>query len=208
MLRVFLVDDHEVVRRGVTELLTAGGDIEVVGEAAGVAEALARVPATTVDVAVLDVRLPDGSGVELCRELRSRCPSLVCLMLTSYADEDAVVDAVLAGAAGYVLKDVGGSDLAAAVREVGAGRSLLDTRVTEIVMARLRGRPDDPRSTLTARERSVFDLIGEGLTNAEIGAELFLAEKTVKNHVTSLLDKLGMRRRTQAAVLAERLRGR
>ena len=208
MIRVFLVDDHEVVRRGVAGLLADEPDLEVVGEAGSVAEALARVPAAAPDVAVLDVRLPDGNGVELCRELRSERPGLACLMLTSFPDEQAVVDAVLAGAAGYVIKDVRGSDIAAAVHDVGAGRSLLDHRAAAVLMARLRepAAPPDPTAALTPTEHAVLELIGEGLTNRAIGERLFLAEKTVKNHVTRLLAKLGMQRRVQAAVLATRRR--
>ncbi|MEJ2866127.1 response regulator transcription factor [Actinomycetospora sp. OC33-EN08] len=210
MIRVFLVDDHEVVRRGVAGLLSDAEDLEVVGEAGSVAEALARVPAVLPDVAVLDVRLPDGNGVELCRELRSRLPDLACLMLTSFPDEQAILDAVLAGAAGYVIKDVRGSDIAAAVRDVGSGRPLLDHRAAAVLMARLRtpATPLDPTADLTEQERAVLDLIGEGLTNRQIGERLFLAEKTVKNHITRLLAKLGMERRTQAAVLAAEVRRR
>jgi two-component system, NarL family, response regulator DevR len=201
-LRVFLLDDHELVRRGVRELLEADGDIVVVGEAATAAEALARVPAVRPQVAVLDVRLPDGDGVTVCRDLRSQLPGLACLMLTSFSDDDALVGAVLAGAAGYVLKDIRGGELVGAVRTVAAGRSLLDARSTASVLARLRDRrATDPLDVLTAQERRVLDLIGEGLTNREIGERLFLAEKTVKNHVSALLGKLGLQRRTQAAVL-------
>ena len=205
---MFLVDDHEVVRRGVAGLLADDPELEVVGEAGSVAEALARVPAVAPDVAVLDVRLPDGNGVELCRELRSRHPDLACLMLTSFPDEQAVIDAVLAGAAGYVIKDVRGSDIAAAVRDVGAGRSLLDHRAAAVLMAKLRApaAAPDPTAELTDQEHAVLGLIGDGLTNRQIGERLFLAEKTVKNHVTRLLAKLGMERRVQAAVLAAKLR--
>lgn len=210
MIRVFLVDDHEVVRRGVAGLLADDPELEVVGEAGSVAEAMARVPAAAPDVAVLDVRLPDGNGVELCRELRSRHPDLACLMLTSFPDEQAVIDAVLAGAAGYVIKDVRGSDIAAAVRDVGAGRSLLDHRAAAVLMARLRAPAEDPDPTaeLTDQEHAVLEAIGDGLTNRQIGERLFLAEKTVKNHVTRLLAKLGMERRVQAAVLATEVRRR
>ncbi|MFC5137315.1 response regulator [Actinomycetospora rhizophila] len=210
MIRVFLVDDHEVVRRGVAGLLSDEPDLEVVGEAGTVAEALVRVDAVRPDVAVLDVRLPDGNGVELCRELRSRRPELACLMLTSFTDEQAILDAVLAGAAGYVIKDVRGSDIAAAVRDVGSGRSLLDHRAAAVLMATLRTPPEapDPTADLTPQEHAVLELIGEGLTNRQIGERLFLAEKTVKNHITRLLAKLGLERRVQAAVLATEVRRR
>lgn len=210
VIRVFLVDDHEVVRRGVAGLLSDEPDLEVVGEAGTVAEALVRVDAVRPDVAVLDVRLPDGNGVELCRELRSRRPELACLMLTSFTDEQAILDAVLAGAAGYVIKDVRGSDIASAVRDVGSGRSLLDHRAAAVLMATLRTPPEapDPTADLTPQEHAVLELIGEGLTNRQIGERLFLAEKTVKNHITRLLAKLGLERRVQAAVLATEVRRR
>jgi two-component system, NarL family, response regulator DevR len=205
---VFLVDDHEVVRRGVSDLLGGHEDLEVVGEAGSVAEALGRIPALRPQVAVLDVRLPDGTGIELCRELRSRMPGLACLMLTSYTDEQAMFDAVLAGAAGYVIKDVRGNDIVNAVREVGAGRSLLDGRAASALMARLRSRSEapDPLAELTVKEREVLGFIGEGLTNREIGQRMYLAEKTVKNYVSALLAKLGMQRRVQAAVLANKVK--
>jgi len=202
-LRVFLLDDHELVRRGVRELLEGEGDIEVVGEAATAAEALARVPAVRPQVAVLDVRLPDGDGVSVCRDLRSQFPDLACLMLTSFSDDDALLGAVMAGAAGYVLKDIRGGDLVGAVRTVAAGGSLLDAKSTAHVLARLRDKQAaDPLDVLTDQERKILGLIGEGLTNRQIGERMFLAEKTVKNHVSSLLSKLGMQRRTQVAVLA------
>ncbi|UDF19824.1 response regulator [Rhodococcus qingshengii] len=206
--RIFLVDDHEIVRRGLFDLLGGVEDfVVVVGEAASVGEALAAVPQSNADVAVLDVRLPDGNGVELCRELRSMLPDLRCLMLTSYADDEALLDAIMAGASGFVLKQILGTDLVAAVRTVGRGGSLLDSRATEALMQRIRSdRTADPLAELSDQERAVFDLIGEGLTNREIGARLFLAEKTVKNYVTRLLSKLGMQRRTQAAVLATEIR--
>ncbi|WP_026422710.1 response regulator [Actinokineospora inagensis] len=206
-MRVFLVDDHEIVRRGVADLLDEP-DIEIVGEAASVAEALVRVPATTPDVAVLDVRLPDGTGVELCRELRSTLPDLRCLMLTSFADDEALFEAIMAGASGFVLKQVLGTDLVTAVRTVGAGGSLLDPRTTSALLDRIRRdrTESDPLADLTDQERTVFDLIGEGLTNREIGERMYLAEKTVKNYVSHLLAKLKMQRRTQAAVLATELR--
>ncbi len=201
-IRVFLLDDHELVRRGVRELLEGEGDLEVVGEASTAAEALARVPAVRPQVAVLDVRLPDGDGVEVCRELRSQFPDLACLMLTSFSDDEALLGAVMAGAAGYVLKDIRGGDLVGAVRTVAAGGSLLDARSTAHVLAKLRDKQAaDPLDVLTDQERRILELIGEGLTNRQIGERLFLAEKTVKNHVSSVLSKLGLQRRTQAAVL-------
>lgn len=209
-IRVFLLDDHEVVRRGVHELLTAEDGIEVVGEAGTAAEALARIPAVRPDVAVLDVRLPDGSGVEVCREIRSSQPGIACLMLTSYADDEALFDAIMAGASGYVLKDIRASDLVGAVRDVAEGRSLLDPVATARVLERLRGgagRQEDRLADLTDQEKRILDLIGEGLTNRQIGDRLHLAEKTVKNYVSSLLAKLGMQRRTQAAAYVARLRG-
>jgi DNA-binding NarL/FixJ family response regulator len=208
-IRVFLLDDHELVRRGVRELLEGEGDLEVVGEAGSAAEALARVPAVRPQVAVLDVRLPDGDGVQVCRELRSQFPDLACLMLTSFSDDDALLGAVMAGAAGYVLKDIRGGDLVGAVRTVASGGSLLDARSTSHVLAKLRDRQAaDPLDVLTDQERRILDLIGEGLTNRQIGERLHLAEKTVKNHVSSVLAKLGLQRRTQAAVLVtERRRG-
>jgi len=201
-IRVVLVDDHEVVRRGVADLLSIEDDIEVVGEASTFAEAVARVPALRADVAVLDVRLPDGNGVALCRELRSKMPDLRVLMLTSFSDDDALFDAILAGAAGYVLKQIRGDDLVDAVRTVGRGGSLLDPSVTAQVLERLRNPPtEDPRlADLTGQERKILELIAEGLTNRQIGERMFLAEKTVKNYVSSLLSKLGLERRTQAAV--------
>ena len=206
-IRVFLLDDHEVVRRGVRELLDAEDDLEVVGEAGSCAEALARMPGARPDVAVLDVRLPDGSGVEVCRDLRSARPELACLMLTSFADDDALVDAIVAGAAGYVLKQIRGADLVGAVRTVAAGGSLLDPAATAAVMERLRRPPvDDPLAGLTGQERRILELIGEGLTNREIAGRMFLAEKTIKNYVSNLLTKLGLQRRTQVAVLATEVR--
>lgn len=206
-VRVFLVDDHEVVRRGVADLLEAEPDLEVVGEAGSAAEALARIPALRPDVAVLDVRLPDGDGVSVCRELRSST-DVACLMLTSFDDDEALFDAILAGAAGYVLKQVRGSDLLSAIRTVAAGGSTLDPRAARLVMERMRAQDHteaDPLADLTAQERRVLALIGQGLTNRQIGAELYLAEKTVKNYVSSILAKLGLERRVQAAVLATRL---
>jgi DNA-binding NarL/FixJ family response regulator len=206
-IRVFLLDDHEIVRRGVRDLLEADGDIEVVGEASTAAEALARVPAVKPDVAVLDVRLPDGDGVTVCRELRSKLPDLPCLMLTSFADDEALFDAIMAGASGYVLKQVRGVDILGAVRTVAAGGSLLDPGTTARVMARLRDQAtaSDPLQGLTDQERRVLELIGEGLTNRQIGERMFLAEKTVKNYMSSLLAKLGMSRRTEVAADGARL---
>ena len=205
--RVFLVDDHEIVRRGISGLLENEEDLVIVGEAASVAEALVRVPAARPDVAVLDVRLPDGNGVELCRELRSAMPELQCLMLTSFSDEEALLDASMAGAAGYVLKQVLGGDLIAAVRTVASGQPLLDARTTAALIARLRrDKHADPTVTLSHQERIVLELIGEGLTNRQIAERMFLTEKTVKNYVSHLLTKLGMQRRTQVAVLATELR--
>ena len=202
-IRIFLLDDHEVVRRGVRSLFEAEEDMEIVGEAGTAAEALARVPAARPDVAVLDVRLPDGDGVTVCRELRSQRPELACLMLTSFSDDEALFDAILAGAAGYVLKQIRGSDLIGAARTVAGGGSLLDPRATAAVLKRMRSpKADDPLKDLTDQERRILELIGEGLTNREIGARIFLAEKTVKNYVSNLLAKLGLQRRTQVAVLA------
>ena len=208
MVRVMLVDDHEIVRIGIADLIRTTDDLEVAGEASGVAEALARVPQVNPDVAVLDVRMSDGNGIELCRELKSRLPDLNCLMLTSYADDEALFDAIMAGASGFVLKQVLGLDLLNAIRTVGAGGSLLDPRTTAALMTRIRREREEqnPLNALTEQERAVFDLIGEGLTNRQIGERLFLAEKTIKNYVSHLLSKLGMQRRTQAAVLATELR--
>ncbi|MDG5806087.1 response regulator transcription factor [Streptomyces ossamyceticus] len=206
-IRVFLLDDHEVVRRGVHDLLNDEPDITVVGEAANVEQALVRVPALRPHVAVLDVRLPDGDGVTVCRELRSNMPELACLMLTSFDDEEALLDSIMAGASGYVLKQIQGSDLVSAVRTVAAGQSLLDPSATARLMARLRqGQQPEPEPDvlpgLTEREREILALIGEGLTNRQIGQRLYLAEKTVKNHISRLLAKLGVERRVQAAVIA------
>ncbi|MGC4955889.1 response regulator transcription factor [Actinomadura citrea] len=207
-IRVFLMDDHEVVRRGVAALLSAEDDIEVIGEAGTAAEALARIPAVRPDVAVLDVRLPDGDGVSVCRELRSQLPELACLMLTSFDDDDALFEAVMAGASGYVLKQIHGSDLVGAVRTVATGQSLLDPRSTARMLERLRTRQEknDPLKGLTEQERHILELIGEGLTNRQIGERLFLAEKTVKNYISNIFAKLGMSRRTQAAALAAQLK--
>lgn len=207
MVSVFLVDDHEVVRRGLIDLLGADPDLQVIGEAGSVAEALVQIPTVRPDVAVLDVRLPDGNGIELCRELLSRLPDLRCLMLTSFTSDEAMLDAILAGASGYVVKDIKGMELAAAIKDVGAGRSLLDNRAASVLMAKLRGaaEKEDPLSGLTEQERVLLDLLGEGLTNKQIAARMFLAEKTVKNYVSRLLAKLGMERRTQAAVFVSKL---
>jgi two-component system, NarL family, response regulator DevR len=208
MVTVFLVDDHEVVRRGLIDLLSADPDLDVIGEAGSVAQALARIPALKPDVAVLDVRLPDGNGIELCRELLSKTPDLRCLMLTSFTSDEAMLDAILAGASGYVVKDIKGMELAKAIKEVGAGKSLLDNRAAAALMAKLRGaasEASDPLSGLTDQERVLLDLLGEGLTNKQIAARMFLAEKTIKNYVSRLLAKLGMERRTQAAVFVSKL---
>jgi two-component system response regulator DevR len=201
-IRVFLLDDHEIVRRGIADLLQAEPDIVVVGEASTVAEALRRIPAAAPHVAVLDARLPDGSGIEVCREIRSSTPEIRCLILTSYDDNDAIFAAVMAGAAGYLLKEIRGSYLIDAIRQVAAGNSLMDPAVTERLLTRLRdGAPQDQRlASLTDREREVLALITDGLTNRQIGERLFLSEKTIKNYVSGLLAKLGMQRRTQAAV--------
>jgi DNA-binding NarL/FixJ family response regulator len=209
-IRVFLLDDHEVVRRGVRELLELDGDIEVVGEAGTAEEAYGRIPATSPNVAVLDVRLPDGNGVEVCREIRSRHPEIQCLMLTSFADDEALFDAIMAGAAGYVLKQVRGNELVDSVRRVAAGQSLLDPQVTARVLERLRKGPaeDERLARLTDQERRILELLAEGLTNRQIGEQLFLAEKTVKNYVSNLLMKMGMHGRTEAAVYAARMADR
>lgn len=205
-IQVFFLDDHEVVRRGLVDLVSMEPDMEVIGEASTAAEALQRIPAVTPDVAVLDVRLPDGTGVEVCREIRSQLPGVQCLMLTSYADDEALFDAIMAGASGYVLKDIKGNDLVDAIRTVASGRSLLDPATTQRVMERLRAprETDDRLAALTDQERRILDLIGEGMTNRQIGEHMFLAEKTVKNYVSSLLAKLGMERRTQAAAFVAR----
>lgn len=207
---VFLVDDHELVRRGLVDLLSDDPDLTVVGEAGSVAEAVARIPAARPDVAVLDVRLPDGSGIDLCRDLLAVHDGLRCLILTSFTDEQSMLDAILAGASGYVVKDIRGMELATAIKEVGSGKSLLDNRAAAALMSKLRKGSDvteDHRlRDLSATERTLLDLLGEGLTNREIGERMFLAEKTVKNYVSRLLAKLGMQRRTQAALLAAELR--
>lgn len=206
-VKVFLVDDHEVVRRGLIDLLSADPELDVIGEAGSVAQALAQIPALSPDVAVLDVRLPDGNGIELCRDLLSKMPDLRCLMLTSFTSDEAMLDAILAGASGYVVKDIKGMELAKAIKDVGGGRSLLDNRAAAALMSRLRGAAErsDPLSGLTEQERVLLGLLGEGLTNKQIAARMFLAEKTVKNYVSRLLAKLGMERRTQAAVFVSKL---
>lgn len=203
VIRVFLLDDHELVRRGISALLSAEVDIEVVGEASTAAQAIGRIRATTPDVAVLDVRLPDGSGIDVCRDIRSSLPGTRCLMLTGYDDDEAIYAAVLAGASGYVIKDIRGSGLVDSVRAIAAGRSLLDPALNQRVVERINENHDaDPRlQSLTIRERQILPLIAEGLTNREIGERLNLAEKTVKNYISGLLSKLGLQRRTQAAVL-------
>jgi two-component system response regulator DevR len=204
--RVFLLDDHEVVRRGLRDLLEAEDDLVVVGEAGTAEEAYGRIPATTPDVAILDLQLPDGSGIDVCREIRSKHPEISCVMLTSFSDDEAVYAAILAGAAGYLLKQVRGTDLVDAIRRVAAGDSLLDPAVTTRVLERLRHKDDDdPLAALTDQERKILDLIAEGLTNRQIGERMFLAEKTVKNYVSNMFAKLGMSRRTEAAAYAARL---
>ncbi|MFF1678535.1 response regulator [Streptomyces sp. NPDC058256] len=210
-IRVFLLDDHEVVRRGLTDLLDSEPDISVVGDAGSAEHALVRGPALRPDVAVLDVRLPDGDGISVCRELRSRMPELACLMLTSFDDEEALLDAIMAGAAGYVLKQIKGSDLVSAVRTVASGQSMLDPTTTARLMRSLRADPAEgpalapELASLSPRERDILALIGDGLTNREIGKKLYLSEKTVKNHISRLLAKLGVQRRVQAAVMASHL---
>jgi DNA-binding NarL/FixJ family response regulator len=209
LIRVFLMDDHEIVRRGVRDVLEAEPDITVVGEAGTAASALARIPALMPDVAVLDVRLPDGDGVTVCRDIRSAMPQVACLMLTSFSGDDALFDAIMAGAAGYVMKQIRGNDLIGAIRTVAAGGSLLDPGSASRVMARMRDKAAkaDPLAGLSPQERTILELIGEGLTNRQIGERMFLAEKTVKNYVSSVFSKLGMERRTQAAAYAARVFG-
>ncbi|MET0448459.1 MAG: response regulator transcription factor [Aeromicrobium sp.] len=207
-IRVFLLDDHEMVRTGLRKLLESGGDIEIVGEAATAASAIARIPALKPDVAILDARLPDGGGIEVCRQIRSSEPSVKAIILTSYDDDEALFGAIMAGAAGYILKQVTGQDLLSAVRHVAAGGSLLDPSLTAKVMERLReGGPGEPEElkSLTPQERRILELVAEGLTNKQIGERLFLAEKTIKNYMSNILAKLGLVSRTQAAVFATRL---
>jgi DNA-binding NarL/FixJ family response regulator len=210
MIRVFLLDDHEVVRRGLVALLESAGDIEVAGESGLAQEAARRIPALRPDVAILDARLPDGSGIDVCRDVRSTDPTIRALILTSYQDDEALFSAIMAGASGYVLKQIKGTDLIDAVRRVAAGQSLLDPGVTQQVLERIRhGAADEPKelASLTPQERRILELIAQGLTNRQIGEQMYLAEKTIKNYVSSLLAKLGLERRTQAAILANRLLG-
>jgi DNA-binding NarL/FixJ family response regulator len=208
-IRVFLLDDHEVVRRGLHDLLESEGDIEIVGESGSAREATARIPALRPHVAVLDARLPDGSGIDVCRDVRSTDPSINALILTSYDDDEALFAAIMAGASGYVLKEIAGPDLVGAVRQVAAGNSLIDPALTARMLHRLRNGPATvpELSELTDQELKLLGLIAEGLTNRQIGERMFLAEKTVKNYVSSILSKLDLERRTQAAVLASRLLG-
>ena len=210
IIRVFLLDDHEIVRTGLRSLLESTEDIEVVGEAGTVAEALSRIPALRPDVAILDVRLPDGSGVEVCRDIRDRMPATACVILTSYADDEALFASIMAGSSGYILKQVGGNSLIDDVRRVAAGESLLDPALADRVLRRLREGPEeDPLlASLTQQERRILDLIAEGKTNRQIAEAMFLAEKTIKNYVSNLLTKLGMQRRTQAASFATRIHER
>jgi DNA-binding NarL/FixJ family response regulator len=209
MIRVFLLDDHEVVRTGLRELLENDGDIEIVGESGSALEAIARIPALRPNVAVLDARLPDGNGIDVCRQVRSVDPTIQGLILTSYEDDEALFAAIMAGAAGYVLKQIRGTDLVDAVRRVASGQSMLDPAVTQRVLERIRSGVEAPNElkSLTEQERRILMHVAEGLTNREIAAKMFLAEKTVKNYVSSLLAKLGLERRTQAAVLATKLFG-
>jgi two-component system, NarL family, response regulator DevR len=208
VIRVFLLDDHEVVRRGIAELLTEDGDIEIVGQSGSAVEAVHRIPALHPDVAILDARLPDGNGIDVCRDIRAVAPSIQGLILTSYEDDEALFSAIMAGAAGYVLKQIRGNDLVDAVRRVAAGQSMLDPAVTARVLQRIRtgGEPDELKG-LTDQERRILEYIAQGLTNHEIAQQMFLADKTVKNYVSSVLSKLGLERRTQAAVLATKLLG-
>jgi DNA-binding NarL/FixJ family response regulator len=205
-IRIFLLDDHEIVRRGIRDLLEAQDDLIVVGEAGTAAEALDGIPRLLPDVAVLDARLPDGSGIEVCRDVRAAHPEVHVIILTSFDDDEALFSAIMAGAAGYALKQIRGNDLVEAVRQVAAGGSLLDPAVTAQVLDRIRNAPapKDPLAELTPQERKILALIGQGMTNRQIASEMYLAEKTVKNYVSQLLSKLGLQRRTQAAVLAEK----
>jgi two-component system, NarL family, response regulator DevR len=210
MIRVYLLDDHEVVRHGLRDLLEREGDIEIVGESGSAIDAEHRIPALRPDVAVLDARLPDGSGIDVCRAVRSVDPTVKALILTSFEDDEALFAAIMAGAAGYVLKQIRGTDLVDAVRRVAAGQSLLDPAVTQRVLERIRRGPEQPDElrALTEQERRILTLVAEGLTNREIAERMFLSEKTIKNYVSSLLAKLGLERRTQAAVLASKLLGK
>ncbi|HKE63679.1 MAG TPA: response regulator transcription factor [Micromonosporaceae bacterium] len=209
MIRVFLLDDHEVVRRGIADLLTAAGDVEIVGESGSAAEAARRIPALRPDVMVLDARLPDGNGIDVCRDVRAIDPTIQGLILTSYEDDEALFAAIMAGAAGYVLKQIRGTDLVDAVTRVAAGQSLLDPAVTARVLERIRSGVQQPPElkALTDQERRILEYVAQGLTNHEIAQKMFLADKTVKNYVSSVLAKLGLERRTQAAVLATKLLG-
>jgi DNA-binding NarL/FixJ family response regulator len=209
MIRVFLLDDHEVVRRGIADLLADAGDIEVVGESGSAQEATRRIPALRPDVAILDGRLPDGSGIDVCRDVRAVDPTIKGLILTSYEDDEALFAAIMAGAAGYVLKQIRGTDLVDAVRRVAAGQSLLDPAVTQRVLERIRHGVEQPHElrNLSDQEKKILEYVAQGLTNREIAGHMFLAEKTVKNYVSSMLAKLGLERRTQAAVLATKLLG-
>ncbi|HEU0239595.1 MAG TPA: response regulator transcription factor [Micromonosporaceae bacterium] len=209
MIRVFLLDDHEVVRRGIADLLTAAGDVEIVGESGSAAEAARRIPALRPDVMVLDARLPDGNGIDVCRDVRAIDPTIQGLILTSYEDDEALFAAIMAGAAGYVLKQIRGNDLVDAVTRVAAGQSLLDPAVTARVLERIRSGVQQPPelNALTDQERRILEYVAQGLTNHEIAQKMFLADKTVKNYVSSVLAKLGLERRTQAAVLATKLLG-
>jgi two-component system response regulator DevR len=209
-IRVFLLDDHEIVRRGLRELIEADGDMVVVGEAGNAGEALVRIPIAAPQVAVLDVRLPDGNGIEVCRDIRSSHPEIGCLMLTSFSDDEAMLDAILAGASGYALKQIRGTDLVDSIRAVASGRSLLDSRAADRIRERLRRGPDedDRLRHLTTQERRILDLLAEGRSNRQIADTMFLAEKTVKNYVSNVLSKMGMSRRTEAAVYAARLEER
>jgi two-component system response regulator DevR len=205
-IRLFLLDDHEIVRRGLRELLDAQPDLVVVGEAGTAEEAYGRIPATSPDVAILDVRLPDGDGVDVCREIRSRHPEIACIMLTSYSEDEAVFAAIMAGAAGYVLKDIAGTNLIDGIRKVADGKSLLDPSVTTMVLDRIRHHDDDDElSVLTDQERKILELITEGLSNRDIGERMYLAEKTVKNYVSNMFTKLGVSRRTEAVAYAARI---
>lgn len=210
VIRVYLLDDHEVVRHGLRELLEREGDIEIVGESESAVDAMHRIPALKPNVAVLDARLPDGSGIDVCRHVRAVDPSIQGLILTSFEDDEALFAAIMAGASGYVLKQIRGTDLVDTVRRVASGQSLVDPEITRRVLERIRRGPDQPDElrSLTDQERRILALIAEGLTNREIAERMFLSQKTVKNYVSSLLAKLGMERRTQAAVLATKLLGR
>jgi two-component system, NarL family, response regulator DevR len=205
VIRVFLLDDHEIVRRGLKELISADEEMVVVGETGRASEALRIVADTRPDVAVLDVRLQDGNGIEICRDIRSQYPDTACLMLTSFSDDHALVDASIAGAAGYCLKQIRGNDLISSIRKVSAGGVLLDSATVRMGMARLRASEEGKIATLTDQERRIFDLIGEGYSNRQIADEMFLAEKTVKNYVSNLLAKLDMNRRTEVAAYAARI---